>query len=276
MRRAGRRVRVESSEARSAVLWTSEHRAVPPSRGTVAYSAWGYEITVPRIPSARRILTSSQVGERVHFVRLVSETSSRCHDGPMTSLNRLVIGWQGPQIAGAAVTVLHYSASDNAAPPVGAVMSALTTVRMWFPTGVVWTIPNTGDVIDDKTGALTGVWTASGGGQVSAGGPAQAAAGVGGCIGWTTGGIVPGKRGPRKLRGRTFLVPLCAGNYDSDGTHKPDQLLALQTLANDLQAAGPLAIWHRPSAPGAADGNSYGVIANRVRDKVAFLSSRRD
>lgn len=194
----------------------------------------------------------------------------------MTTLNRLVIGWQGPQIQGAAVTVLHYSHSDNAAPPVAAVRAAFAAQRMWFPTGVTWTFPSAGDVIDDTTGHLAGSWSSPDGGTETAGGPAQAAGGVGACIGWTTGGIVNGTKGPRRLRGRTFLVPLCAGNYDADGTFKPDQMLSLQSLANALQAAGPLAVWHRPTTKGGSDGTSAGVISNRVRDKVAFLSSRRD
>jgi hypothetical protein len=194
----------------------------------------------------------------------------------MTSLNRLVIQWQGPQIQGAAVSVLHFSASDNSAPPVGAVLAAFTAAKGMFPLGVQWTFPNAGDVIDDTTGALTGAWSSSGGGVVAAGGPANAAAGAGACISWTTGGIVPGKKGPRRLRGRTFLVPLANGLYGTDGHIIPSQLAVLQTLANSLQAAGPLAVWHRPSAAGASDGNSYGVVSNKVSGKVAFLSSRRD
>ena len=48
------------------------------------------------------------------------------------------------------------------------------------------------------------------------------------------------------------------------------------TFANALQASGPLAVWHRPTTSGGSDGNSYGVISNKVTDKAAFLSSRRD
>lgn len=194
----------------------------------------------------------------------------------MTSLNRLVIAWSGPQIVGNAVSVLHFSASDNSAPPVAAVKSAFTTAAGMFPSGVVLTIPGTGDVIDDTSGNLTGVWSATGGGTVAGGGPATAAAGVGACIGWTTGGIVNGTRGPRKLRGRTFLVPLSSGLYDGTGKILPSQLTVLQTLANSLQASGPLAIWHRPHNLPPTNGTSYGVISNRVNAKVAYLSSRRD
>lgn len=194
----------------------------------------------------------------------------------MTSLNRVVVEWSGAGVVGRAVTVLHYSASDNVAPPVAAIKGAFDAGNALFPAGLKIVVPNTGDVIDDKTGDLVGVWTGSGGGTTSGSGSGSPAAGVGACIGWTTGGIVVGKKGPRKLRGRTFLVPLTSTCYDSQGVLATGILAPLGNVANGLQAAGPLAIWHRPTSATAADGNSYGVISNKIRPKVAFLSSRRD
>lgn len=190
----------------------------------------------------------------------------------MTSLHRVVIAWQGPQVKGAAVTVLHFSASEGGSPPVAALVSAFTAAKTMFPLGLSWTIPGSGDIINDTNGELTGVWSAAGGATVSASGAGSCPAGVGACIGWSTGGIVNG----RKLRGRTFLVPLTYGVYDGDGTIEPGALGTLRTFANSIMASGPLAIWHRPTSAGATDGNSYGVVANAVRDKVAILTSRRD
>lgn len=190
----------------------------------------------------------------------------------MATLQRLVLSWAGPPIVGSAVTVLHWSGSEGGTPPVADVYAALQAAAVIFPTNVTITVPNSGDVIDDTTGTLTGVWAGSGGGIVTGGTNGKVAAGVGACIGWTTGGIVNG----RKLRGRTFLVPLVTSGYDTDGTIEPATLSACQTLANALLAAGPLGIWHRPTTVGGTDGTSYGVVSSKVRDKVAFLSSRRD
>jgi len=190
----------------------------------------------------------------------------------MTTLHRVTVQWGGPMVVGAAVNVLHYSASDNQAPPVAAIKTAYQGISGTLPSGCVITIPSSGDTIDDTTGELVGVWTASGGGAVTGNGGSNIAAGVGACLGWATGGIVNG----RKLRGRTFIVPLANVAYDSDGTLASGHLAVLQTLAANLMAAGPLAVWHRPTTAGGSDGNSYGVIAYKVRDKVAFLSSRRD
>lgn len=190
----------------------------------------------------------------------------------MTTLNRLVVAWAGPQVVGTAVNVLHFSASDNSAPPVAAVLSAFGGLASLLPAGVVITVPGAGDQIRDTDGELTGVWSASGGGTVAGTGPATAAAGVGACVSWLTGGIVNGRR----LRGRTFLVPVTSLAFDGGGHFGNATLTQLGTFANAMQASGPLAVWHRPTSKDATDGNSYGVVGNRVRNKVAVLRSRRD
>lgn len=194
----------------------------------------------------------------------------------MTTLNRLVVTWTGGGAVGDGVSVLHFDGSDNAAPPVAAVKAALGLYPLLFPANVTLTVPGTGDRIDDTTGNLTGTWTASGGGSVTMANTGGYAAGVGACITWTTGGIVSGTKGPRRLRGRTFLVPLAGPVYQGDGTITNSELAKLQEIANAIQASGPLAVWHRPTTVGGSDGNSYGVVSATVRDKVAFLSSRRD
>lgn len=194
----------------------------------------------------------------------------------MTRLHRVAVSWTGGPVVGAAVTVLHFSASDNPAPPVAAIKSAFDALVPALPNTVSVQVPNAGDTIEDTTGALDGVWAGPSVAPTIGSGGANAAAGVGACIGWTTGGIVSGTKGPRKLRGRTFIVPLHSGCYEGNGTLLTAIVGTLDTFATALQAAGPLAIWHRPTSLAAADGNSYGVISHRVRDKVAFLSSRRD
>lgn len=191
-------------------------------------------------------------------------------------LYRVVLSWAGSAIKGTAVTVLHFDGSNQSAPPVAAIKSAFDTVASILPTGVTVVTPNSGDAIEDTTGALTGVWNGIGGGTSSGSGPGNCAAGVGACVTWTTGGIVNGTKGPRKLRGRTFVVPLHNACYDTDGTLYSTAFSTMQSFATQLQAAGPLAVWHRPASLAAANGTSYGVLSHSVRDKVAYLKSRRD
>jgi len=194
----------------------------------------------------------------------------------MTTLNRLIIDWAGAGVVGRAVTVMDFDGSDNAAPPVAAVRDAFNAANSLFPTGLSITFPTSGDRIEDTTGDLSGVWAAAATTPVAGTRAEAPAAGVGACIGWSTGGIVTGLKGPRKLRGRTFIAPISSWNYDSTGTLATASLGVLDALGAAIRAAGPLAVWHRPTSAGGTDGNSYGVVAHKVRDKVAYLSSRRD
>lgn len=187
-------------------------------------------------------------------------------------LNRLVLQWTGAQVVGGGVTVLHFEGAEGAVPDVAAIKSAVTAIAPLIPQGVTITVPSSGDVIEDTTGVLQDVWSGTGGGAVAGTAPQQAAAGVGACIGWYTGGIVNGRR----LRGRTFIVPLTINAFDVDGTITASSLSGLQGFANAVIASGGLAVWHRPTNAPPTNGTSYGVLSARVKDKVAILTSRRD
>lgn len=191
-------------------------------------------------------------------------------------LYRVVINWTGAPVVGNAVTVLHYDGSNQSAPPIAGLKSAFSQYAALFSNNVTLTFPSSGDTIEDTTGHLTGTWSSTGGGQVAGTMAQTSAAGVGACIGWTTGGIVSGKKGPRRLRGRTFLVPIAKNAFDADGTLDPVVLQTIQNLAAGIMASGPLAVWHRPTKLAPAGGSSYAVLSSTVHDKVAFLSSRRD
>jgi hypothetical protein len=72
-------------------------------------------------------------------------------------------------------------------------------------------------------------------------------------------------------------VPLSSVSYDVDGTLNAATMTSLQTSATALwTAAHPgLAVWSRPTGPGAADGKFEDVIACVIDDKVSWLRSRR-
>ena len=186
-------------------------------------------------------------------------------------LARVVVNWSGPSVKGLAVNVLHF-AGDGSPPDPAAIKNAYAAIGSILPGDVRVTIPNSGEVIEDTTGTLLSVWTGAGGGTVTGGLTQTAAAGVGACASWKTGGIVNG----RTLRGRTFIAPLATSSYETDGTLSPTAVTGMNAFITGMLASGPLAVWHRPTTPGGSDGNSYGVIAGSVRDRAAFLSSRRD
>lgn len=191
-------------------------------------------------------------------------------------LHRLVIAWSGAPVVGSAVTVLHFDGTNQTEPPVAAIRGAFSAAAAVLPNTVTLTFPNSGDTINDTDGTLAGVWTSSGGGTVQGATNGNCAAGVGACIGWTTATIVNGSKGPRKLRGRTFVVPLVNSSYNASGVIEPASLTALTNLGTAILAAGAFAVWHRPLTAGATNGTSGPVVSSKVRNKVAYLSSRRD
>lgn len=187
-------------------------------------------------------------------------------------LHRMIVAWAGAPVKGAAVNVLHFDGAESAAPNPADVLTAYQQLSGVLANTTGVTIPTSGDTIEDTTGELVGTWAAAGGGAVVGTAGNLAAAGVGASVSWLTGGIVRGHR----LRGRSYIVPLSLQAYDSDGTLTAPALTAVQNFGNALVGGNVLAVWHRPTSKGAADGTSYGAIQARVRDKVAFLSSRRD
>jgi len=192
--------------------------------------------------------------------------------GQIVLLNRVVVTWSGAPVVGGGVNVLYF-AGDVGPPDPAGIVTAYENLLPALPPTIDITVPGSGDVIEDTNGVLDSVWAAAGGDTITGTSvTTTVAGGAGGCVGWQTGGIIAGRR----LRGRTFIVPIVTSEYDTDGTLGPGTVGALNAFATDLMASGPLAVWHRPTTPGGTDGNSYGVVSARVRDKVAILRSRRD
>lgn len=85
-------------------------------------------------------------------------------------------------------------------------------------------------------------------------------------------------RNGRRVRGRTFLVPISSAAYESDGTliaaYRDDVAVAAAALA-DASGTPDLGVWARPSSKGATDGSLAQVTVATVPDMVAVLRSRR-
>jgi hypothetical protein len=167
-----------------------------------------------------------------------------------------------------------YSSDETLLQP--AVKAFITTVKQSFPVDVSFAVPSEGDTIDPTTGNLTGAWSAGTPATLVGGSNSVYAAPAGACISWTTNSIVTGIGGrSRRLRGRTFLVPLASPVYQTDGSLEPATLGIMRTAASALWVAAELAIWHRPTSSGATDGLWSDVTASDVKDRVAILTSRR-
>lgn len=161
---------------------------------------------------------------------------------------------------------------DNA---VSKVQTFLGTWRQWLPTVVTTGVDSTIEEIDEQNGALQGFWSSTVAAPAGGSGSTSFASPAGACISWGTQGV----RNGRRVRGRTFMVPLASSAYDTDGTIHGTHLPVMRTAANTLHgdAGGSrLVIWARPNGGIIPDGGAYDVITANITDKVAMLTSRRD
>ena len=137
------------------------------------------------------------------------------------------------------------------------------------PSNITFTVPNEGNVIDDATGTITSTWSEGTAATFTGGTGGTFSAASGAVINWLTNTFVSGRR----LRGKTFLVPLASAAYDTDGTIGSTSLAPLRAAADALVAGGNIVVWHRPV--GGAGGSSAPAVNAAVPDRVAILTSRR-
>jgi len=140
-----------------------------------------------------------------------------------------------------------------------------------MPAGITIKVPNSGDLIEETTGALSGTWSeAGGGGATLTDGAGEFAQGVGIQVRWRTDGVV----GRRRVVGSTFICPILHSGFDASGTPTVSQVLGTNTAASGLLAAAPsLRIWSRPK--GTRPGSSHVVTVQDVPRRVSWLRSRR-
>jgi hypothetical protein len=157
----------------------------------------------------------------------------------------------------------------------GRVRTFFAFLQQYLSTSTTLTFNQNVDQVDPVTGELVNSFSPTQPGILIGTGTANQAAAAGACVTWRTPKIVAGKR----LRGRTFIVPLSVGAYEPNGTLTGNALGDLRTAAAALVADSPLApprlcVWHRPIAK---TGGDLGIAnAATVADKTAVLTSRRD
>lgn len=189
----------------------------------------------------------------------------------MTTMNRVSVAWQNwPGAPG--VTQLYVTGAITQ-PSVDSIRSFFQALVSLIPSGLTIQVPSSGDQIDDVTGRITGAWSVASTPAVVTGTASGNYAGnAGAVIHWLTTVVVNNRR----LRGRTFIVPLSGGaTYDTGGSLAPATITTLTTAANGLVTAlgVTLAIWHRPT--NFSGGSSAAVTSVRVPDLAVSLRSRR-
>jgi hypothetical protein len=188
----------------------------------------------------------------------------------MAQLAKIDCVWTG--FPGAPGHSVFYSPATGTI-PVGPLADFFTAWGAFRPYLSNVAVPNSGDAIESTTGALDGSWASGDSANLAGATLSQIYAGpAGACVRWLTDGVVNGRR----VRGRTFLVPLTAPSFQTDGTLLDSVRITIRDAAYNLvtAAAGGLHVWHRPV--NGAGGSSHEITGVEVTDKVAVLRSRRD
>lgn len=167
-----------------------------------------------------------------------------------------------------------FGGGDQVNVEVAKVRAFFDDIKGLLPSVVTMTVAQEAAILDEATGDLIGYAAADTAPAVVVGAQAGIySAPSGAAITWQTGTVAKGRR----LRGRTFIVPLAGNQYDLTGTLASTCIGTLNTAATTLRTAttGPqLVVWSRPGASG---GGVIGpVTGSRVADKSAVLRSRRD
>lgn len=204
----------------------------------------------------------------------------------MTVLNRTRVIFTG-LIGGPAVSTMYFLDTNTCLP---SLYNFWNGVRGNMPPNVHILIDPAGDKIEDTTGELVGAWSGAPQAEIVCNGGATYAAPVGALVTWPTASILDGRR----LKGRTFVVPISAGAYTNGGKLLADAVSQISAAALQLvvEQETSMVIWHRPFAGAPAvpatatkaakparpahDGGHALIAIPQVFDKVVVLRSRRD
>jgi hypothetical protein len=149
-------------------------------------------------------------------------------------------------------------------------------VKSLLPIEAALQVQSDVEVIEETTGEMQNVFNVTAPAIVQGTAPsAPYSAASGAVITWRTAGV----RNGRRVRGRTFLVPLANSAYQSDGTLAAAAISSLTTnMQTFLSPSGSanFGVYARPSTKGATDGIFHQASGFSVPDKVAVLRSRRD
>lgn len=163
--------------------------------------------------------------------------------------------------------------NDEAELLAGRVRDAFSEISQILPESVRISIDNEVPTIDSDTGVIQSFNSIDPPSQVSGALRDTYAGPAGAVVTWRTDDL----RNGRRIRGRTFLVPLQTSVFEGDGTLRNDAISSISDFADTLLGGsldGDLGVWSRPT-----DG-SGGVFATvtgyTVPDMAAVLRSRRD
>jgi hypothetical protein len=201
----------------------------------------------------------------------------------MAELIRVKARWAN-FVGGPGYSIFHFRTgedglgnADNAQAAADRVRGFFSTLATWIPNGATVTVESDVEGILQETGQLTNVYGVTAPAVVT--GTASISnkysAPTGAVVNWSTAGI----RNGRRVRGRTFLVPMSSSAFGTDGTLDAGFISGMSPAATTLIGAfagASMVVFGRPSAKGASDGVAFPVTSFRIPDMAAILTSRRD
>lgn len=201
----------------------------------------------------------------------------------MATILRVKLRWSGFQ-GGPGYSIFHFrdfngggdlsEQVEGAASRVDTFAADLTGV---IARGVQLQVMTDVEEIEETNGQLMEIHNASAKtakNATASAGTAYAAA-VGAVVNWRTGSV----RNGRRVRGKTFLVPLSGSSFEDNGTLNASHLGQITTAATkmiDGTGTPDLGVYARPSSRGATDGAWSVATSFSVPDMGAVLRSRRD
>lgn len=152
--------------------------------------------------------------------------------------------------------------------------SFLSNMNVFMPAGSSYTFDSAAQQFDDagvQTGEITLTTVPS---TLSGSGSGSYAGGSGAVVSWTTNAFHLGRR----VRGRTFLVPMVASAFTSGGVLQPTTQSSLQAGAAVFASSSPTPVIssHKEQLGGGMSHLTAAVTGATVPNRAAILRSRRD
>lgn len=173
--------------------------------------------------------------------------------------------WDGGLLGDAA-----QQAADGAAARVTEAFSDLSSL---LPQGVRIDIESEAQILDSDTGEIIGFAEVPPGATSGGSGGGGWSAASGAVVNWRTNDY----RFGRRIRGRTFLVPLNGSSYEGDGTLSNTARLAIANFGSEMvegEGSAGFGVWSRPR--NGVGGVFASVVSYNNPDMAAVLRSRRD
>lgn len=167
-----------------------------------------------------------------------------------------------------------FESPEAALPSFNAARAFCVALLPLMPSGTTVSLDPEVAVIDTTSGQVEDYVSTTPASTGASGGTTAPYAGpTGAVVNWLTNGV----RNGRRVRGRTFVVPLSSAAFDSQGTLTSSVLTTIRTAATalvDSSTAPDFGVYSRPV--NGAGGAFYAATAARVPDLAAVLRSRRD